>query len=451
MTFKSLARRVVRFLGMGHDGFIPANQGAYKSTAKVGQGMDANVVMAPVQWIMRTFTQAEPIVERLRAGKWQRVMEHDAELLLKNPNPYYDGDSLTKALLLSWFLDGNAYLRKVRSALLRPAQLLYIPHWLIAPKWPLDGSQFISHYAFSPPGGRSDNIAPEEIIHLRFGLDPRNPRVGLSQLKAVMREVLTDEEASAFSAYILSNMGVPGGVISPKSHESVPSQDDVEDMKKYMGSEFSGERRGGWLVLGTPTEVNQFGFDPNRLQLGPLRDITEERVCAMLGLPAAVVGFGAGLQQTKVGATMRELVRLARVNCIEPTQITISRQLSRQLLPDFESRPDRARIVFDNSNISMFQEDETERAKRVTMLVSGGLLRVDRGQAILGLDVDETQQIYLRPTQSVAVKPGEEPDDDDVKTADGPGSPAGDPAPKDPAESQQQPPRFLVPSNGNGA
>src|SRR5690606_38077990 len=158
-----------------------------------------------------------------------------------------------------------------------------------------------------------------------------------------------------------------------------------------------------------PTLISPLSLHDALPIFGPLRDISEERVCAILGVPAAVVGFGSGLQSTKVGATMRELVRLARVNCIEPAQWTIGRQLGAQLLPDYETRPERARVWFDTSHVPMFAEDESEKAERVVRMVQGGILRVDRAQEMLGLEVDPTQAIYLRPTQAIAVAPGEEP------------------------------------------
>lgn len=376
-------------------------------SSRLAQGRNANVVMAPLLWIGRAFTQAEPVVERRRQGRWRVVEDHPLAGLLERPNEYYEGDSLFKALLLSWFIDGNAYAIKVRDELRRVVALWYAPHWMVEPRW-TPGGRFIGHYQYTPIDGRTEALPPSDVVHLRYGLDPDCPRKGLSPLKTVLREVMTDEEAAKFSAYILRNMGVPGGVIAPKSADRPPKAEDVQAMKEYMHT-FKGMNRGDWLVVGAPTEVYQFGFDPNRLMLGPLRDISEERVCAILGVPAAVVGFGSGLQSTKVGATMREMVRMARVNCIEPAQFTIARQLGRQLLPDFEARPERARVWFDTSSVPMFAEDEMEQTQRVVEMVRGGILRVDRAQEMLGLEVDPTQAIYLRPTQAVAVAPGEEP------------------------------------------
>ena len=199
---------------------------------KVGQGLDANVVMAPVQFIQRTFTQSVPIVEERAEGrKWKPLDEHPLEDLLADPNPFYDGDTLAKAFLLSWFLDGNAYLLKARNQLRGVAHLWYVPHWLIEPVWPrLGGGGFITHYDYDPDGMGKQRLAVEEVVHLRVGLDPRNPRKGLSPIKAALREVLTDEEASAFSAHLLGNMGVPGGVIAPKDVDVPMSPDDVEEL-----------------------------------------------------------------------------------------------------------------------------------------------------------------------------------------------------------------------------
>ena len=419
------------------------------SATKIGQGLDANVVMAPVQFVQRTFTQSVPVVEeRIGPRKWGIVDSHPLELLLAEPNAFYDGDTMMKGLLLSWFLDGNAYLLKLRNVLRGVVELWYVPHWLIEPKWTRGGGPFISHYDYNPDGLGKQNLDPSDVVHLRLGLDPRNPRLGLSPIRAALREVLTDEEASAFSAYLLGNMGVPGGVIAPKTTDYPPDKEEIQELKDYMSTGFTGKRRGKWLVLGVPTEVKQFGFDPNRLMLGPLRDISEERICAMLGVPAAVVGFGAGLQQTKVGATMRELVKLARVSCIEPTQVTIGRQLGRQLVAEFEPTPGDFRVGFDNSAISMFREDEDAVAKRAGDLFKDGLAKRNEGRAMVGLDPDPDGDVYATaPAAGGASSGGGEDGDGDGDGDDGGVEPL---AIDGPASRWEEWSTLIEQSNGDG-
>ena len=375
---------------LGADGFVSIQdignslRGLTSRFRSTDDALGANVVMAPVQWMMRTFTQAEPVVQFRQDGQWIDQDMHPAAQLLENPNDAYGGDELFGGVVLSYMLQGNSYILKVRDEIGAVRQLWYLPHWTVRPRWPSDGSAFISHYDYLPlvGGGRPREIARRDMVHLRFGLDPRNVRLGLSPLGSVLREVVTDEEASDFTHFILKNMGIPGGIISPASGEPKPSAQSVETIKEHMDKEFTGENRGKWLVMGAPTKVTSLGVDPHRMMVGPLRDISEERVCAITGIPAAVVGFGSGLQQTKVGATMRELVRLAWVNAVTPAHKGIAGQLSRQLLPDFVTA--LARYRFDNSGVSMFSADETDRATRAVKLFDAGLISRDEGREMTG-------------------------------------------------------------------
>jgi hypothetical protein len=114
----------------------------------------------------------------------------------------------------------------------------------------------------------------------------------------------------------------------------------------------------------TLLQYNLQGFD-----VGPIRDISEERVCAALAIPAAVVGFGTGLQQTKVGATMREMVKLAWQGGIEPNQAIMADELDRSLLPEFQKNIDLFRTHFDTSQVEALAESPTEKTTRVLKLV----------------------------------------------------------------------------------
>jgi HK97 family phage portal protein len=380
-------------------------------------GLRSNVIMAPVMWVMRTFTEAELVVQkRGDRGIWNNIADHDLEILIDQPNPFYDGDALMKGTVVSYVMAGNAYWRKVRNAFGGVVGLWYLPHWLVTPVRASDGSAFVDHYQYTSGVGQPDRIAPRDIVHLRFGIDPENTMLGLSPMRPVWREIGTDDSASQFSQVILQNMGVPGLVISPKDANVKPSPEAVKEMKDFWETAFSGDRRGKPVITRIPTEVTQFGFDPNKLMLANLRDISEERVCAALGIPAAVVGFGSGLQSTKVGATMRELRRLAWVQCLTPMQKSIAKQVTAQLLPDFQapSHLRRFRARFDTSDVSSFPEDDVLRTNRILSMVAGGVLRVDRAQEMLGIEVDKARNIYLGPAELTT--PTAPPSSNDVTT-----------------------------------
>ncbi|KKL19037.1 hypothetical protein LCGC14_2469490, partial [marine sediment metagenome] len=141
------------------------------------------------------------------------------------------------------------------------------------------------------------------------------------------------------------------------------------------------------------------------------RDEAEERVCASLGIPAAIVGFGAGLQTAKVGATMEELRKLAWSNGIIPVQRALAGEIERSLLPDFERGAQGFELEFDASELIALEDDLVKRAKRWRDMVVGGFARVDEARGAMGLDVQPSDRIYLRPFSAIEVPAGQMPED----------------------------------------
>jgi HK97 family phage portal protein len=386
------------------DGFIPRDVIQFSDimSGRAEEGLDANVVMAPVLWIMRTFTEATVRVQDItEEDRPEWIKRHPVERLMRKPNNWYNGDALWQATVLSYTLNGNAYWQKIRNSVGQVIQLWYRPHWCMKPHAPQDGSAFIDYYDYDTGRG-IERLNVRDVVHFRFGLDPRDPRYGFSPLRTLLREVFTDQEAARFSMRILENMGIPGVVVSPTLNPTgasfAPERSEVEALKDYIDTVFTGTGRGKALVFGEPTTIQQFGFDPAKLTLAELRDGVEERVCAVLGLPASVVGFGSGMDQTKIGAVMEQHVKLAWRQCLFPMHRGLGRQLDDQLLSDFTpDYEDREQVAFDVSKAVSLQENTTELSARVCNEVKAGLLRVDHAQAMMGYEVDETQAIYLRP------------------------------------------------------
>ncbi|MFQ5775852.1 MAG: phage portal protein, partial [Kiloniellaceae bacterium] len=376
---------------------------------EVGDGIDSSVVTAPVQWIQRAFPEAPLKVLRTAGGESEEVEAHPLLDLIARPNPFYGGAQLWSPTLMSYLVAGNAYWLKVRNGAGRVAELWYAPHWTLSPKWPQDGSEFISHWEYRPGGGAGIvRLEPDDLVHFRHGIDPRNPRLGLSPLHGVIREIFMDLEASNFVASLLRNLGVPGVVISPEGGVQAAT-DDVAAVKAWFKSAFGGDRRGEPLVMGAATKVQQYGFDARQLDLSAARDVAEERVCACLGVPAAIVGFGAGLQTAKVGATMEELRALAWTNGIIPIQRAFADILERQILADVSEGAADEEVVFDSGEVIAIEDHLLKRAQRWGAMVTGGFARVDEAREAMGLEVEDADRIFLRHFSAIEVPAGQAP------------------------------------------
>lgn len=360
------------WLFTGTQQLLPRTRKDYAAT--VGDGLGSSVLAGPLNFLMRTFPEAPPMVQRRKGDQWEEEIEHPLVALLETPNPFYSGEVLWMCTMLD-FARGNAYWYKVRNAAGDVIQLWWLPRHLVTPKWPQDGTTFISEYEYRP-GPKTISLPVADVAHFRFGMDPRNSRLGLDQLGAILREVGIDDEAANFTGAILENLGIIGLIVAPKEKGQRASTEAVKETKEYLKSMFTGDKRGEPLVQGAPIDVHLLQYQMQNFDVSPIRDVVEERVCAALGLPAAVVGFGTGLQQTKVGATMKEMRQLAWTGGIIPMQRIIASELNRRdrsgqnpgLLAELEARAGKrfpSRFAFDVSKVRALWEDNNEKHTRV--------------------------------------------------------------------------------------
>jgi HK97 family phage portal protein len=378
-------------------GGLPSTKLDYQSA--VGNGLGSSVLMSPVRWIQRTFPEAFLEVARLIDNTLDPIPNHPMVQLVNRPNDHYSGTDLWRPTLYSYLFDGNAYWRIQRNeSSLAPEALWYVPHWCMQPRW--NPGEFISWYDYTPISGqRNIRLKTDDVIHFRNGLDPRNARLGMSDVYSEFREIFGDDEAANFVASLLRNMGIPGIVLSPKGENTVI--DNIDAVKQQLMEKFTGDNRGEPMVNGIAVDVQEFGFSPQKMDVGMLRDISEERVCAALGVPAAVVGFGSGLEQTKVGATMTALIKLAWQQRIIPDQAVFAETLTNKLLPEFEPRPDGMEVRFNRSQVQALRQDHRDLAEAFNIGISGGWVQVAEGREALGLPVADADRIYLRSMQSI--------------------------------------------------
>jgi HK97 family phage portal protein len=400
-----------RFLSHMASWVIGMPRTAHNYAGEVGHGLLSSSVMPALQWGMRTFPEATLIVQRQVQGTWETIDDHPLVELVNRANPWYDGGVLWMATVRDYLWDGNAYWRILRRRSNEPGELWWMPPWCVQPRWKSDGSEFISYYDYTPMEGASyEQLRPEEVIHFRHSLDPVNPRLGLPPLRAIVRDIWTDDEAANFTATLLRNSAVPSTLISPDpqgGEGTVITSEQAELIKHYFDERFTGDSRGQTAVVNGPLKVQRLGFAPNEIDLSALRNVTEERVCAAVGFRAAVVGYGTGLEQTKVGATMAEETKMCWVNGLIPMQRVMGTTLGRMLLPLFGEDTSKVRVTWDYSEVRALQEEEGTKVTRLSAAVQGGWMRVDEARDAAGLESEESDKVYLRTFAMIEVPAGE--------------------------------------------
>lgn len=398
--------------------FNPYPRTAINYANEVGDLGGSSLIMAAVNWTGTVLPEAPvQVLQRKSPKVFEPLPEHPLVKLLERPNPYYSGDLLWKAFGYSWIVDGNVFLLKVRNPRGQVIQLWYEPHFTIRARWPQDGSEFISYYEVNRDG-KWLRVESSEVIHFRYGIDPANPRQGLSPVGSVLREIFTDGERARYSALTLKNGGVVPYLISPDSTSQVGI--NKEELKEEWQRRTTGDNVGKPIVLNGPVKVQQLGLTPKNLMVDEASMIPETRIAAVIGIPGSVLGFKVHLDRNTY-SNMAEAREAAYESFLIPTQRLIAAELQVQLLPEFGDTS-KTRVAHDLSQVRVLQPDRDKLFERELAAYRDGVKKRGEARSALGLETTPEDDVYfVQPRTAMPDTPPVEPppllDDDEALDA----------------------------------
>lgn len=394
----------------GRGGYLFVRRSNIDYQTEVGDPATNSIVGAVVGWIARNFPDAP--VKILDESKPEGTPITRASTgpgamlrLLEKPNAYFSGVLQWMATVIDFITDGNAYWIKVRNGSGRVVALWWVPQRMMEPRWPeSDPSVFVGWYEYTVDG-IPWVVRPADVVHFRNGIDGMNTRKGRAPLKSLFTEIFTDVEAAAFTASLLRNLGIPGVVLSPANTTSGVGfgqlAGNADGIKQKFMDTFGGDHRGEPLVFTHPTEAKVLSWSPEQMNLRELRRIPEERVSAVLGVPAGVAGLGAGLDRNTF-TNYGEANKAAYTQAVIPMHRLIAAELEAQLLPDFTTALlDVLDVVFDASVVAAMQEAAGEVWKRAESAAKGGLMMRSDFKRMTGQKpaADGSDDVYLLPQQ----------------------------------------------------
>lgn len=347
-----------------------------------------SAAVASVKWITRNFSEAPIMVGRIDKQDVVKQVRSPLLRLLRKPNSFYSGLTLLKGIASDYIYTGNAFVLKMRSTEPggfdgrgRVVSLWWVPSTMITPiSNPDDDTIFIDHYLYTV-NGKDYKIQVEDIIHFRDGFNPDNPMLGMSGFASLIREVCSDTEANRWAYALLANQGVPGVVITPGKDTEI-KKEDAEQMKNDFMQRTSGDNRGMPLVTSGPVEVKTLGFNPEQMNLTAVHHFDEERITAVIGVPAVVVGLGAGLASTSF-SSYPEAREAAYESCMIPMQSDFADTLNLQLVPEFHN-PDNYLTYFDVSQVRVLQPDINALHVRVRGDLLAGIITLNDALIAVG-------------------------------------------------------------------
>jgi len=377
------------------------------SLKEIGDGTSNSAVVACLNVLSTSFSEPQlQVVKRDQVfGDREVDYKHPVAELYRRPNEFMSSSLLSHYIVVSLNAHGDAFIFKNRNQNGKVVQLVPLMPNLVEVRG--NTEKLITHYEYyahskNELAGEPVKIDPKDVIHIRQGIDSNDHRRGHAPLKSILRELIGDEAAGQYSSALLTNLAVPGVVLSPRNDAmGGPTREEAEAIASSYKQKFGGANRGQPMVLSGAMSVEVVSFSPDQMKLQELRRLPEERVSAVLGVPAILAGLGAGLDSATYNNTA-ELREFFTEQKLVPLWKTVANELTHQLLlPDFGG--DDVMCEYDVNNVRALQTDMDNLYNRVNKGVSGGWITIGEARKVVGLEVDEKHNVYLRPLNMLQV------------------------------------------------
>jgi HK97 family phage portal protein len=393
-----LVKSIARIFG---DGFIRSEGTLSGVPGLRGPAQDTNsVVAACLGYIVDTLPEAKLRIRESTGSTDETLAKHPLYAIIRRPNRsarYLWGD-VVGAIGASLALDGNAYVRIRFDAYSQPESLEYVPHDCCEPMEAYTGSG-LAYYMVNY-GGKTDRVAPNEMLHFRVGIDSDNTLKGWSRFKSVQLSVLTDNEAEVYNRVMLRNLGVLGWIISPADEKTTITPEQADGIRERFLQQFSAEERGKPFVSSRGVKVEAAGHTPDKMMVREMRQTPEERICAVFRIPPIVAGVGAGLQRSTMANT-KEQREQAVESCNCPMWAKIADVLT-ATFQDLGLLSDDQYFEFDLSTVRALAEDDDKRHARARENFKAGIWKRGESRSYTSKESSPDDEIYFTDLEAQA-------------------------------------------------
>ena len=357
----------------------------------MGNGASNSAVVACLQTLGMSFSEATLMVKSFDAdGLEQVIANHPFTILMRRPNPYMSGDVVQQYIINAMHISGDAYLIKQKNNAGQVVALYPLMPEQVEPKG--NDDELITHYEYET-NNKKIMVMPNDMVHIRLGLDQTNHRKGFAPLRSVLREIYGDESAGQMATALLANSGVPNVVISPKQDFGL-TETEADQVQRAFRQKVGGKNRGMPLVLSGSMDVKKMAFSPTELDIGTLRRVPEERISAVLGVPAILAGLGAGLDRATY-SNASELREFFTENKLIPLWKQVGEELTQQVLLRDYDVADTTYAEYDFAGVRALQTDQDALFNRMNVGVQGGWITIAEAREQVGLPTDESQEVYI--------------------------------------------------------
>ncbi len=359
----------------GQMGYIPKPEDV--TAQSLSERQDANISTAiriisnSISWLP-FYAYAREIID----GSIEDTVEidHPANELINEPNPFLSGPELKSFTSASLKLAGNAFIR-IEILGQGKLELWPIPPWRVDIDYDkvngIPAGFILDHFATN-----EQKIPTEEMIHIR-DYNINNPFYGMSGIKPIERLILMDYYAEIFNKIFFKNGCTMSGIYAP---DFELQEEQLKALSKSYNAKHQGAENAFKMFF--PQIAGKFyqtSVPLKDLAFGEMFRMNREKQFSVMGIPPSVGGVYEYANYANADIQERTFWRHTMI----PHANIIADGFTRQLL---WRHFDRDHVFkFDTTNVEALQPDKLIEAQRLQTLC-GRILTPNECRDQIGYD-----------------------------------------------------------------
>lgn len=186
----------------------------------------------------------------------------------------------------------------------------------------------------------------------------------------------------------------------------IMTDDEADDLKEAFERQYGGQNIGSPAIYGREMDVHELSIKPKDLEIGTLRHVPEQRICAAFGVSAAVVGLGTGEKSSTYNNGETHDRQAFEQNLI-PFWKLLEEAFNEELLPDFGENVNNLVVEFVYDHITALQESLDSKAKQAEAALEAGGITLNEYRALIDQPALPEGELLMLPANAIVINPSE--------------------------------------------
>jgi len=390
------------------------------------------VVHACVRVYAESFSQARLKTYNSKDG--EEIPNHPLTRLFQRPNELMGQSEFWRYVAAYILYGGNGYAHLLPSVAGGKRGVAEMWPYNVNQMVPIPSMQkWVDHYAYNLGNGDWKDVPSQEVVHVKWAVDPNRPWLGFAPVTPAAHDVDTHTEFTRLRKVILQNDAMPltAVKIPPDQPPLTPKQRQEvrDDFRRLHG----GPNFGKMALLERGADIVRMALNFDELQASELMASLEANICASFGIHPIIARVKIGLDKSTY-SNYEEAVRDFTKTNLVPLWESVASEFTNSLQYYYG---DGWELGFDYSEIAALQEDQNALETRAADSLNKGLRTLNETRRLIGEPDVEGGDVWFIPHSITLAYDLQEEEEEQPSEANEPAGAEEPPDQGSPAETEE--------------